>query len=73
MALPYKIQYMFKSILYSALCILVFASCNKSGYDEVVVYNSNFNTGDRTGLDGAILYKHNGANIIGRYNKGGFS
>jgi hypothetical protein len=71
--MPYKIQYMFKSILYSALCILVFASCTKSGYDEAVVYNSNFNTGDKTGLDGAILYKYNGANIIGRYNKGGFS
>jgi len=71
--MPYKIQYMFKSILYSALCILVFASCTKSGYDEAVVYNNNFNTGDKTGLDGAILYKYNGANIIGRYNKGGFS
>jgi hypothetical protein len=37
------------------------------------VYNSNFNTGDKTGLDGAIFYKYNGANIIGRYNNGGFS
>ncbi len=64
---------MFKSILYTALCILVFASCTKSGYDEAVVYNSNFNTGDQTGLEGAILYKYNGANIIGRYNNGGFS
>jgi hypothetical protein len=64
---------MFKSILYTALCILVFASCTKSGYDEVVVYNSNFNTGDKVGLDGAILYKYNGANIIGRYNNGGFT
>jgi hypothetical protein len=64
---------MFKSILYTAICILVFASCSKSGYDETVVYNSNFNTGDKAGLDGAILYKYNGANIIGRYNNGGFT
>ena len=64
---------MFKSFLQTALCILVFASCTKSGYDEAVVYNSNFNTGDKTGLDGAILYKYNGANIIGRFNNGGFS
>jgi hypothetical protein len=73
MALPYKIQTMFKSILYTALCILLFASCTKSGYDEAVVYNSNFNIGDKTGLNGAILYKYNGTNIIGRYNNGGFS
>jgi hypothetical protein len=71
--MPYKIQYMFKSILYSALCILVFASCTKSGYDEAVVYNSNFNTGDKTGLEGAIFYNYNGANVIGRYNNGGFT
>ena len=64
---------MFKSILYTTICILSFASCTKSGYDEAVVYNSNFNTGDKTGLDGAILYKYNGANIIGRYNNGGFT
>jgi hypothetical protein len=64
---------MFKSIFYTAICILIFASCTKSGYDEAVVYNSNFNTGDKTGLDGAILYKYNGANIIGRYNNGGFT
>jgi hypothetical protein len=73
MALPYKIQYMFKSILYSTLFIFLFASCTKSGYDEVVVYNSNFNTGDKTGLDGAIFYNYNGTNVIGRYNNGGFS
>ena len=64
---------MFKSFLNAALCIALFASCTKSGYDETVVYNSNFNTGDQTGLKGAILYKYNGANIIGRYNNGGFS
>lgn len=64
---------MFKSFLNTALCIIFFASCTKSGYDESVVYNSNFNTGDQTGLDGAILYKYNGANIIGRYNNGGFN
>ena len=64
---------MFKSFLTTALCIVLFTSCTKSGYDESVVYNSNFNTGDQTGLDGAILYKYNGANIIGRYNNGGFT
>ena len=64
---------MFKSFLNAALCIVLFASCTKSGYDESVVYNSNFNTGDQTGLKGAILYKYNGANIIGRYNNGGFT
>ena len=64
---------MFKSFLKAALCITLFASCTKSGYDEYVVYNSNFNTGDQTGLKGAILYKYNGANIIGRYNNGGFT
>ena len=64
---------MFKSFLYASLCISLFTSCRKSGYDETVVYNSNFNTGDQTGLNGAILYKYNGANIIGRYNNGGFS
>ena len=64
---------MFKSFLNAALCIALFASCTKSGYDESVVYNSNFNTGDQTGLNGAILYKYNGANIIGRYNNGGFT
>ena len=64
---------MFKSFLNAALCIVLFASCTKSGYDETVVYKSNFNTGDQTGLNGAILYKYNGANIIGRYNNGGFT
>jgi hypothetical protein len=64
---------MFKSILYTALCILIFTSCTKSGYDEAVVYNSNFNTGDKTGLEGAIFYNYNGANVIGRYNNGGFT
>jgi len=64
---------MFKSFLNAALCFVLFASCTKSGYDESVVYNSNFNTGDQTGLNGAILYKYNGANIIGRYNNGGFT
>jgi hypothetical protein len=64
---------MFKSFLTTALCIALFTSCTKSGYDESVVYNSNFNTGDKSGLDGAILYKYNGANIIGRYNNGGFN
>ena len=64
---------MFKSFLTTALCIALFTSCTKSGYDESVVYNSNFNTGDQTGLNGAILYKFNGANIIGRYNNGGFN
>jgi len=63
---------MFKSFLTTALCIALFASCTKSGYDESLVYNSNFNTGDKTGLDGAILYQYKGANIIGRYNNGGF-
>jgi hypothetical protein len=64
---------MFKSFLTTALCIALFASCTKSGYDEAVVYNSNFNTGDKTGLDGAIFYNYNGANVIGRYNNGGFT
>jgi hypothetical protein len=64
---------MFKSIFYTAVCILFFASCTKSGYDEAVVYNSNFITGDKTGLDGAIFYKFNGTNVIGRYNNGGFN
>ena len=64
---------MFKSFLNAALCIALFASCTKSGYNETVVYNSNFNTGDQTELKGAILFKYNGANIIGRYNNGGFS
>lgn len=64
---------MFKSFLNAALCFVLFTSCTKSGYDESVVYNSNFNTGDQTGLNGAILYKYNGANIIGRYNNGGFT
>jgi len=64
---------MFKSFFKTALCILLFTSCIKSGYDEAVVYNNNFNTGDKTGLEGAILYKYNGTNIIGRYNNGGFS
>ena len=64
---------MFKSFFKTALCILLFTSCIKSGYDEAVVYNNNFNTGDKTGLEGAILYKYKGTNIIGRYNNGGFS
>jgi len=37
------------------------------------VYNSNFSFGDKTGLNGAIIYQYKGANIIGRYNNGGFS
>lgn len=73
MALPYKIQPMFKSILKAAVCIALFGSCTKSGYDESVVYNSNFSSGDKTGLNGAIIYQYKGANIIGRYNNGGFS
>ncbi len=64
---------MIKSFLNATLYITLFASCTKSGYDESVVYNSNFNTGDTTGLEGAILYIYNGANVIGRYNNGGFT
>lgn len=37
------------------------------------MYNSNFATGDQTGLTGAILYSDKGAKVIGRYNNGGFS
>lgn len=64
---------MFKRFLYFAIPLTIFASCNKSGYEEAVVYNSNFVIGDKTGLDGAIFFNYNGANVIGRYNNGGFT
>lgn len=64
---------MLNQILKIALCTTLFASCSKSGYDESVVYNSNFTTGDQTGLIGAIIYTDKGGKIIGRYNNGGFS
>lgn len=64
---------MFNQILKIALCICLFASCTKSGYDESIVYNSNFATGDQTGLKGALISTYKGAKIIGRYNNGGFS
>jgi len=48
-------------------------SCFKSGYQESIVYNSNFNSGDTSHLTGAILWNWNNQTIVGRYNKGGFS
>lgn len=64
---------MLNQIIKIALIVTLFAACTKSGYDESIVYNSNFTTGDITGLNGAILYNSNGAKIIGRYNNGGFT
>lgn len=64
---------MFKSLFKVFLVMLVFASCSKSGYEETTVYNSNFITGDQSGLEGAIFCNFNGTKLIGRYNNGGFS
>lgn len=64
---------MFKQILQLAFLSILFGSCTKSGYDESVVYNSNFMTGDQKGLTGAMMYTSNGEKVIGRYNNGGFS
>lgn len=64
---------MFNQILKIAICISLFTSCTKSGYDESIVYNSNFTSGNQEGLTGAIFYEENGSKVIGRYNNGGFS
>lgn len=71
--MPYKFKTMFNQILKIALCIGLFTACTKSGYDESMVYNSNFATGDQSGLTGATMYTYQNAKIIGRYNNGGFS
>jgi hypothetical protein len=58
-------------IILSAITLTM--GCVKSGYNEAVVYNSNFKTGATDKLTGAILYKNNGEYLIGRYNKSGFT
>ncbi len=67
------IHYMFNTILKGIAVLCLFASCAKSGYNETTVYNSNFTTGDASGLEGAIYYTFNGAKVLGRYNNGGFT
>ena len=63
---------MFKFKLgYVAICFLL-VGCAKSGYQESIVYNSNFNSGSTANLTGAILWKWNNQTIVGRYNNGGF-
>ncbi len=64
---------MLNQIIKLALFVTLFAACTKSGYEEAIVYNNNFVTGDQSGLSGAILYNSNGSKIIGRYNNGGFA
>ena len=51
---------------------ILFAGCLKSGYKEVTIYDSNFKTGNKDKLTGAILYPINNDQVIGRYNNGGF-
>jgi hypothetical protein len=63
---------MFKSNLgYLAICFLL-AGCVKSGYQESIVYNSNFMSGSTANLTGAKIWNWNNQNLIGRYNNGGF-
>ncbi len=62
-----------KKFIYLSVIFFSITSCFKSGYNEELLYSSNFLTGDTTGLVGAKFYKFNGANLIGRYNNGGFS
>ena len=63
-----------KAQLFTILtAITLTMGCVKSGYNEAVVYNSNFKTGATDKLTGAILYKNNGEYLIGRYNKSGFT
>ncbi len=53
------IHYMFNTILKGIAVLCLFGSCAKSGYNETTVYNSNFTTGDATGIEGAIYYTFN--------------
>jgi hypothetical protein len=63
---------MFKYNLgFVAICFLL-SSCVKSGYQESVVYNSNFNSGSTANLKGAVIWNWNNQTLLGRYNKGGF-
>lgn len=50
----------------------LFAGCFKSGYKEVTIYDSNFKTGNKDKLTGAVFYAINNDQVIGRYNNGGF-
>lgn len=52
-------------------CVL-FSSCVKSGYQENIVYNSDFKSGNTRDLTGAVIWDWKGEKIIGRYNNGGF-
>jgi hypothetical protein len=63
---------MFKYNLFFLSLFLALSGCIKSGYKEMVVYNSNFSAGDTTHLKGAVIWKWNNQNLIGRYNNGGF-
>lgn len=65
-------MYMFKQLFKIFTLCFLFMGCIKSGYQEMIVYNSNFSAGDSTHLTGARLWKWNNQTIIGRYNNGGF-
>lgn len=55
------------------LTVILFAGCIKSGYKEVVVYDSQFLSGSTEKLQNALLYKNGGQYYIGRYNNGNFT
>jgi hypothetical protein len=63
---------MFKQLFKIFTLCFLFTGCIKSGYQEMIVYNSNFSAGDSTHLTGERLWKWNNQTLIGRYNNGGF-
>ncbi len=65
-------MYMFKQLFKIFTLCFLFTGCIKSGYQEMIVYNSNFSAGDSTHLTGERLWKWNNQTLIGRYNNGGF-
>ena len=58
------------------LVIVLFASlisCSKQVPNEFVVYDNEFVRAKTNNMSGAILYNEKGQNLLGRYNRGGFT
>lgn len=52
--------------------LLLFASCKSKVQSSVSIYNNDFESRNLTGIEGAVITKYNGTNVLGTYNNSGF-
>jgi len=59
----------------TAMLILAFglASCNDEIIDRTIIYSNDFEGGSLEGIKGGEIFEYGSSNLLGNYNKGGFS